>query len=114
MSSKAKKGKQSAKASGGNKDSWNILPWCLLSLGLVLLVISARGDLWLDEVLSMQWVRNATTPLDVLTLFRHDNNHPLNTWWLMLMGEGKSSLLYRLFSVVSGILSLGLIWKIST
>lgn len=72
-------------------------------------MLCAAGELWLDEVLSLQWARNAASPVEILTLYRHDNNHPLNTLWLYAVGEGRSELVYRALSMVSGVLALVLI-----
>jgi hypothetical protein len=74
------------------------LPWprgwelpaagAVIAVAALLYVLGARGELWFDEVLSIQWARNATTPAEIITLYRHDNNHPLNTLWLYSLGEG--------------------------
>ncbi len=82
-----------------------------LALGLYLLM--AQGDLWLDEIWSFQWVENASSPLDVFLRFRHDNNHPLNTLWLSLVGPGAVPGLIRLPSVLSGVLSAILLLRLA-
>lgn len=89
-----------------------VLPAILIVFGALLILICARGDLWFDEILSFQWARNAKSPADLLSLFRHDNNHPLNTFWIMLVGDGHPPLVYRLLSIISGIASLVLIHRI--
>lgn len=75
----------------------------------ILYVLCASGELWFDEVLSLQWAKNASSLPDILTLYRHDNNHPLNTAWIYLAGEGRTELVYRALSVVSGVMALVLI-----
>jgi hypothetical protein len=75
----------------------------LLVLGSALIVAAARGTLWFDELLSLQWARSAQHPWQLLELYRHDNNHPLNTLWLMLVGEDRPPIAYRVLSVASGI-----------
>ena len=87
----------------------NIAAVAVIGACAVVYVLCAAGELWLDEVLSMQWARNAASPWEILTLYRHDNNHPLNTLWIYLVGEGRSELAYRALSVFSGVASLFLI-----
>lgn len=82
----------------------------LFLLGAVLIVAAARGTLWFDELLSLQWARSAQRPWQLLELYRHDNNHPLNTLWLMLVGEDRPPMVYRLLSMVAGLSTLVLVW----
>ncbi len=96
--------------SQGAPSSWLVAVTCCLSVAIIL--VCARGNLWLDEILSLQWGRNANSPLDLLLLFRHDNNHPLNSAWLMFVGEGAHPLVQRLPAILSGGLSLLLIFRI--
>jgi hypothetical protein len=79
----------------------------LLSWALIL--AAARGDLWLDEIWSIEFVRSASSAIDILTRFHHDNNHVLNTLFLWLVGGQNTLFLYRLFAVVSGMLALLLV-----
>ena len=85
-----------------------------LIAGSVLLLLGARGDLWFDEIWSFEWAERATSAWDVIGRFPHDNNHPLNTWWLMTVGPGKPSIFYRLLSVASGIVSLFLVGRMAS
>lgn len=82
----------------------------LVLIGAALIVAAGRGTLWFDELLSLQWARLAQHPWQLLELYRHDNNHPLNTLWLMLAGEDRHPLVYRLLSMVSGVATLVLVW----
>ncbi len=82
----------------------------LVGLGALLIILSARGTLWFDELLSLQWARSAENPWQIWEVFRHDNNHPLNSLWLWLVGEDRFPLIYRLLSMVSGVCTLVLIW----
>src|SRR5512143_455296 len=59
-----------------------MLAWAGIGLGSILMVLSARGDLWLDEIWSIFFAEAARSPCEILTLFRHDNNHVLNTLYL--------------------------------
>lgn len=82
----------------------------LIGLGALLIIFSARGTLWFDELLSLQWARLAKNPWQIWEVYRHDNNHPLNTLWLWFVGDNHSPFAYRIFSTVSGICTLVLIW----
>jgi hypothetical protein len=82
----------------------------LLLLGAALIVAAGRGPLWFDELLSLQWARSAQHPWHILELYRHDNNHPLNTLWLRSVGEDRHPLVYRGLSIFSGVLVLILVW----
>ena len=57
----------------------------LLVLSAGLRLLAARGDLWLDELWSLSFARQMTSPLDVWTAIHHDNNHPLNTLYLFVV-----------------------------
>jgi hypothetical protein len=77
-----------------------------LLIASLLIVLAARGDLWLDEIWSLWFAENAVSPLDLLTRFQHDNNHLLNTLYLYLLGQQSNLYLYRLLAVTSGLGSL--------
>jgi len=74
------------------------------------LALAAMGELWLDEILSLQWAKEAASPLDLLRIYRHDNNHPINTLWLFLLGPERMALTYRTLAIFSGSLSLVLLY----
>lgn len=78
-----------------------------------LLVAAARGDLWLDEIWSLSLAQAAESAGDVFTRLRHDNNHPLNTLYLILLGPGQPSFCYRIPAVLAGIGSLLLLGRIA-
>jgi hypothetical protein len=80
--------------------------WLSLLLGAALIVLAARGDLWLDELWSLSFARKAQAAQDIFLRIHHDNNHPLNTLFLYVTGDGASPLWYRLLSVASGLASL--------
>ncbi|GAB4173646.1 MAG: hypothetical protein Fur0032_13280 [Terrimicrobiaceae bacterium] len=71
------------------------------------------GDLWFDEVLSLQWAKSARSPWDLLLTFKHDNNHPLNTAWLAMVGVGQSPWLLRSLSMAAGVGSVWLLYRIA-
>ncbi len=84
-----------------------------LLLSSILIIAAARGDLWLDEVWSISFARDAQSVADIFVRFQHDNNHPLNTLYLYFLGEQKAFIAYRLLAVLSGIGSLFLIGYIA-
>jgi len=91
--------------------SWRI-KWAIrlaLLFSSILIIAAARGDLWLDEIWSLAFARDAHSITDIFVRFQHDNNHPLNTLFLYFLGEQKIFLTYRLFAVLSGIGSVFLI-----
>ena len=69
----------------------------------VLIVLSARGDLWLDEIWSVDFARSAHSLRELFVRFRHDNNHPLNTVFLYLVRQQSGFLVDRMLSILSGI-----------
>ena len=60
-------------------DRCDLAAAAIILLATSVFVICARGELWFDEVLSLQWAKNASTPWQLLTDYRHDNNHLLNS-----------------------------------
>jgi hypothetical protein len=70
-----------------------------------LIMLCARGDLWFDEIWSLGFATSASSIWDIFSL-RHDNNHPLNTLYLYLVGDTQQLYLYRLMSIASGVGSL--------
>ncbi len=85
----------------------------VILLGSAIIILCARGELWFDEVLSLQWAKNAATPWQLLTLYRHDNNHLLNSLWIWLVGPGAPELLLRSFSIACGVATLVLIYLLA-
>ena len=78
-------------------------------LSCTLILAAAVGDLWLDEIWSIQFARAAGSPIEILTRFHHDNNHVLNTLFLWSVGVQNTLFVYRLFAVVSGMMALLLV-----
>lgn len=68
---------------------------------LALRVAGAQGDLWLDEIWSLAHV-DGGSPIDVFTSIHHDNNHHLNSLWLVLVGSHQPPMLYRVPAVAAG------------
>ena len=79
-----------------------------LVAGAALRLAAARGDLWFDELWSLNRARLVERPLDVLLRpeLRHDNNHWLNTLYLRAVGQEAAPLVYRLPACVASVLTL--------
>jgi hypothetical protein len=98
-------------------DHSTLTPKIILGVGLLLcatlIFVAARGDLWLDEVWSIFFAESARSPWDILSLYKHDNNHVLNTFYLYVVGKQDRLILYRLFSLITGVGSLYLLARIA-
>ncbi|MBL4613558.1 MAG: hypothetical protein JKY27_01605, partial [Magnetovibrio sp.] len=67
---------------------------------------AAQGDLWLDEIWSLQLVSNMSAWHEAFWKVTHDNNHPLNTVYLYWIDDGREPWVYRMLSIVAGTLSI--------
>lgn len=83
----------------------------LLLLALALRLVAARGDLWLDEVWSLDLAATVHSALDVFDGLHHDNNHYLNTLWLWLAGPDAAVLVQRLPAILGGAWAVQLAWS---
>lgn len=101
--------------SGASRFQPWILPGLIVLAGVILRIAAAQGELWLDEVWSIVMLRESvTTPLEILTKLRHDNNHFLNSFWIWCLPSNAPDLLYRIPSLVAGSLVIPLaclIWR---
>lgn len=92
-------------------DAWFVGCLCL---GAVLRVMASLNDLWLDEIWTL-WMLgqevNAWPDL-VRGAMRHDNNHLLNSAWMHVLGPHRPSLVYRLPSVMAGVVAIAIAWAI--
>ena len=70
--------------------------------------IAVFNDLWLDEIWSLNLSLLVSSPVEILTKLTHDNNHPLNTFYLWTLGEQHALEPYRLLSLATGVASVGL------
>lgn len=77
-----------------------------LAVGFALRVAAAlSGDLWLDEAWSALLAELAG-PVGVFVRIHHDNNHPLTSLWLALVGPEAPLLLQRGLSVMTGTMAI--------
>ncbi len=67
---------------------------------------ASGGELWIDEVWSVELARSVQKPLDVLLEIHQDNNHPLNTLLLAAIGKTDVWWAYRVPAVLAGMAAL--------
>jgi hypothetical protein len=82
-------------------------------LASAVFIAAADGDLWLDEVWSMSFAEMAKSPWEIVSVYKHDNNHVLNTIILYLIGKQETLLYYRIPAILSGIGALLLMTRIA-
>ena len=92
-------------AATARSSSWGSLA-AIVALGLALRIVSARGGLWIDEAWSAVLVDRAATPLGVFVTINHDNNHYLNSLWMLALGFGADPLALRSLSIATGTLTI--------
>jgi hypothetical protein len=74
--------------------------------GISLRVLATGGELWLDEIWSLLKVHALSTPVEIVTKVKHDNNHLLNSLWMWLLGPVQSPQIYRAPSLIGSALLL--------
>ena len=97
------------------KSGWDplLVPSLVVLLAAAALRLAAVfNDFWLDEIWSLHLSRLVASPVEILTKLTHDNNHPLNTFYLWALGEQYAWEWYRLLSLVTGVASVGLMGRI--
>jgi len=78
-----------------------------------LTVGAALGDLWLDEIWSVDMAQHARSPYEIVTRLPHDNNHMLNTLFLYCLGSLQCWVWYRTLSVLMGIGAVALLVRVA-
>ncbi|MBV9617617.1 MAG: glycosyltransferase family 39 protein, partial [Verrucomicrobia bacterium] len=73
---------------------------------------AAFNDLWLDEIWSIELVRELHSALGVFTQTHHDNNHYLNSLFIYFFGQRGNWPGYRIPAEVFGIGTIVLAWLI--
>jgi hypothetical protein len=74
----------------------------LLALSLLLRSWASLDAFWLDEIWSYYLSTLVNQPVDILTEIRIDNNHPLNTFYMYLVGDQANWAIYRLPALLLG------------
>ncbi len=94
--------------------SANLLPgilFCVIVAAALLRLKAAGGELWIDEVWSLDNLAVAMARpslIDRLPLLFHDNTHPLNTLYLAMLGREAGALPYRALAIAAGIATVAL------
>lgn len=86
--------------------SFDLWFWALLAVCGIFLSLAGQGDLWFDEIWSLQHARHPAGLPGIILEVKHDNNHLLNTLWLYGIGEDGSALAYRSLAILSGLVAL--------
>ena len=73
---------------------------CLILVGFWLRMQGAASELWLDEIWSLNIALGLDNWHEAFWKQPKDNNHPLNTWWLHMMGAGREPWVYHFLSVI--------------
>lgn len=77
--------------------------------GVLLRLRALVTELWLDEIWSLRIAQEARSWTDIFTRLAHDNNHPLNTLFLYLLGEQPNWIWYRALSFLCGLALVALL-----
>ena len=85
----------------------------IIVFAAVMRVPGCFSDFWLDEIWTLSAASRLNSPIEIITRFRQDNNHHLNTLILYLVGEREHWVVYRIHSVVAGICTVVLAWFIA-
>ena len=75
----------------------------ILIFGIVVRLPGLFGELWLDEIWSLNNALSAHSISDILFRLKIINNHHLNSIYLYLIGEQEHEYIYRLLSFVCGV-----------
>jgi hypothetical protein len=85
-----------------NKSLFLLICGLLVAAAAFLRYRGAQNDLWMDEFWSLNLAKGISSPLAVLTSIHHDNNHYLNTLWMVLMPGHGNWWGYRIPSILAG------------
>ena len=93
---------------------WIYFGSCVLIVAVAVLLRarSAMNDLWMDEIWSVELVRELHSPLEVFTKTHHDNNHYLNSLFIYFLGQRGNWPGYRIPAVAAGLGAIILAWLI--
>jgi hypothetical protein len=87
---------------------------CALVAGAAILIRirAAMNDLWMDEIWSIELVRELHSALGVFTQTHHDNNHYFNSLFIYFCGQRGDWPGYRILSELAGTGTIVLAWFI--
>lgn len=80
----------------------------IMAVFAVVRLLGVFNDLWLDEIWSIKMVETIKSPLEIFTVLRHDNNHPLNSLFIYGLMPVEADWTYRLLSWFTGSMSVWL------
>jgi hypothetical protein len=87
--------------------------WVQSAVGVMVVAVAARlwivrDGFWLDEIWSWTRLEAIDSLWDVLTKkeLKHDNNHPLISMWMHLVGDRDRWVIYRIPSLVAGLVTV--------
>jgi uncharacterized membrane protein len=86
----------------GQSAGWSAVA-AIAFVGLLLRLPGSSGDLWLDEIWSLDLVEKITSIDQIFWRINHDNNHFLNSAYLYLVGPHASPLVHRALSIGLGV-----------
>ncbi len=84
----------------------------VVATGVLIRVRAAFNDLWMDEIWSLELVRELHSAFGVFTQTHHDNNHYLNNLFIYFLGQHGDWPGYRIPAEVFGIGTIVLAWLI--
>ncbi|MDE2577985.1 MAG: glycosyltransferase family 39 protein [Hyphomicrobiales bacterium] len=85
----------------------------ITAAGILVRVAAARGDLWLDEIWSLQTLEKLSRADEIFYGVSQDNNHFLNSLWLWCVGPQPAPLVARILSVALGAAAIPLAAEIA-
>ncbi len=100
----AQKSVKSSDLRAGRALFWSIL--ALTIAGFVLRLLCARGDLWLDEIWSIQNLEQISDIGGIFWGISQDNNHILNSLWLWFVGPDAAPIVIRFEAILLGTLTI--------
>ncbi|HEX4350044.1 MAG TPA: hypothetical protein VH251_06645, partial [Verrucomicrobiae bacterium] len=75
----------------------------------LMMMFAARGDLAIDEVVSLNKALGIHSWTEIFTQNQNDNNHLLNTLFMSVFGPQRHLFIYRVPAVIFGIASLAVL-----
>ncbi|TDX63166.1 hypothetical protein EDE12_10874 [Methylosinus sp. sav-2] len=98
--------REAGEGEGGGLGAFRYALIALTLLGAALRLYAAQGDLWLDEIWTLNLLERAHSFGDVFIGLHHDNNHVANSAWLYLIGPNAPVPLMRLAAIAFGTLAI--------
>src|SRR5437868_2025651 len=96
---------------GRTFQSYYLALCALFVIAAVLIRIRAAfNDLWMDEIWSVELIRQLRSALGVFTQTHHDNNHYLNSLFIYFLGQRGNWAGYRIPAEFFGIGTIALAW----